>query len=126
MDEDPPTEDAPPPARRSPKRKGTPVVDMAAEDRALVTRTARRAYEILEILVERLFDQVVDAPEVPKLPVGTVTAMLNLQKMAAGMIDKHPGLLAELQSGGADPEATDDDLERILRAVDPEAHDGDG
>lgn len=115
-DDDESTADVPRPRGRLRTKTGTPVATMADEDRELVTRTARRAYQILEELVERLWDEVAEADGAVLSPKTTL-AMLNLQKMAAGMIDKHPGLLAELQAQGTDPETTDDDLEKILEAI---------
>lgn len=116
MADDDPTEDGPRPRGRPRTKTGTPIASMADEDRELVTRTARRAYQILEELTERLWDEVVESSGVVLSPKTTM-AMLNLQRMAAGMIDKHPGLLADVQSQGTDPEATDDELERVLAAV---------
>lgn len=115
--EDEPSEAPKAPRGRRGKPKGTPVADMAAEDRALVTRTARRTYEILEYTVERLYDEVVSSDGVPHISSSLASALLSLQKMAAGMLDKHPGLLAEVQAQGTDPETTDDDLEKILEAI---------
>jgi hypothetical protein len=106
--------------RRGRGKKGTPTSAMAEHDRVLVTRTARRAYQVLEIMVERIYTEIVEADKkaVPKLHRDTAQAMLNLQKMAAGMIDTHPGLLEDLQEGGVDPEATDEDVEGMLEALD--------
>lgn len=119
-DDDEPTADAPRPRGRPRTKTGTPVAAMDEVDRELVTRTARRAYQILEVLVERLWDEVAESDGAVLSPK-TTAAMLSLQKMAAGMIDKHPGLLAELQAQGPDPEATDEELEKILEAVEGQA-----
>lgn len=119
MDEQDP-EDTP---RARPRRgsTGTAVSSMASSDRELVTHTARRAYEILGVLVDRLYAQVNENENLVRLDKDAMAAMLSLQRMAAGMIDKHPGLLAELQAQGPDPEATDEELEKILEAVEGQA-----
>jgi hypothetical protein len=106
--------------RRGRGKMGVPISAMAEHDRVLVTRTTRRAYQILELMVERIWDQVVetDKKTVPKLHRDTTLAMVNLQRMAAGMIDKHPGLLEDLQEGGVDPMATDEEVEGMLEALD--------
>ena len=118
--------DDPPGKGRRRASKGTaPVEDLSASDRERVTHTARRGYEILDILVERIYEFVLDSDGVPELPRDTMQGMLNLQKTLGGMLTQHPGLLAEVKAQGVDPEATDEDLDRILHAIDKPGDDSD-
>lgn len=121
MADDEPTEDAPRPRTRSKEGGSAPISAMSAEDRAMVTAIPRRVYEIIELTVDKLWAEISESQGVPKIPGATAKALLDLQKMAAGVIDKHPGLFNELEAQGKKPEATDEDLERVLAALEQPA-----
>lgn len=117
MADDEPTEDAPRPRTRSKEGGSAPISAMSDEDRAMVTAIPRRIYEIIELTVDRLWVDIVESEGVPKIPGSTAKALLDLQKVAAGVIDKHPGLFSELEAQGANPRAAEDDLEKVLAAL---------
>lgn len=110
---------APPTPPASPKR-GAPAKAMEPSDREEVLATVRDTYAILRNLaarIRRVLERQIDEDgELPKLDRDTSQAMLNLQRMAAGLIDAHPGLL-ELVKASGDEEVSEDDLRSILQAL---------
>lgn len=112
-----PVPPSPPAAKgrgRAAAPRGTPARRMSEDDREAVVATVRDAYAILRMLVERT-RVAVEAGSV-ELNRDTTQAMLNLQRMAAGLVDAHPGLLELVKGASGEGEVTDDDLDAILKA----------
>lgn len=109
--------DPPPP----PARKGAPAALMDEDDRARALTTVRNAYRVIHLIVSRTLGQVEHGPggQIPSLDRDTSQALLNLQRVAAGMIDSHPGLM-ELAKGEEPGEnLSEDDLAGILDGIVP-------
>lgn len=72
-----------------------PVVGLNADDRQVAIRTVRKTYRALEIMAGRILESIetYEGAGVPLIDRDTTTALLNLQRMAHGMIDAHPGLM---------------------------------
>lgn len=99
----------------------TPVEQMAVPDRDRALGIVRKTYSALAILAERMFEEVKGGAT--ELDRDTAQAALSWQRMAAGIVEAHPGLLA-LEKGeaqGVEPIPTEDELEEILVALGVEA-----
>lgn len=97
-------------------KKGTPAKLLTEEDRERVLVTVRDSYLVLQTTVARLRLEVEAADGVPRIDRDTAQALLNLQRMTAGLVEAHPGLM-ELAKQGEEQAATDDDVEAILEVL---------
>lgn len=113
------TTPAPRPSRAKPR---VSVEDMAPQDRERIVGIVRDVHVMLSRLADSTRRYVEAAAEVgdepPKLDRDTAQAALNLQRMAASLIDSHPGLL-ELAAAGEDKAkgVGDEDLNDVLAAL---------
>ncbi len=89
-----------------------PADSLAQEDRDVALSIVRETYGLLNTRIQHLATIDTESP----LPEKETRALLNLQKLAAGVIGAHPGLL-DLTSDGKAPIATKDDNDKFLQAL---------
>jgi hypothetical protein len=102
------------------KTKGAPARTMSESDRDAVLETVRDSYAILRMLTRQMrldIEEAINAKRTPALSRDTIGAMNDLQRMASGMIDAHPGLLELAKSASPDGGIGEDELLGIVDAL---------